>query len=435
MSKNDNKTRLVLNRPLYEEARLRLRYSDAQLANKAGVDARTLGRILNGETATARTVTMDAIAGALKVPTEDLWVLTSPDPAAPADADPPSKLSAAPDAAAPLYDPWTPATPPAFVGRLAELRALERAALEGRSLALVGERRMGKSSLLGTWAARATALGWPVRLLSGEGPEATGHRALVARIIDPDDAAGGPPTEPTGSDTARAPDLEAVPLSADAAADRLSAWCDAKAAAGPGPLLLLDEAEAFLQRAEPRFLERLRGLISARRLRLVLATGRELDAVYADLGRTSPFPNVLELCRLGLLDAAAARALIERGVAHWRDGNPAPALDADPTPDPDWLLDWAGPHPFYLTLLARRLLEVRGAGQPRMEALTRFRDEAEVQLRLWWATLDAPTRDLLHRAARGEAVEGFRLQRRGLCNEHNRPFGRVMTAWLRETTS
>jgi transcriptional regulator with XRE-family HTH domain len=393
---------------------------EKDLAERSGVDLRTIERIWDRTTGAPQWGTIKLFARALGVG-PDALCLDCNDAATPSEPDPPETGHAKPavgtaepdlNEGADLYNPWTPATPPAFVGRLDMLRALEAAAVDGRSVSLVGERRMGKSSILCTWAEWAAAQGWPVRLLSGEGPEAAGHSELLAQLLGTAAAAAS------------------APLSPDAAADRLDAWCRAQAdacadAAGasrpaPGPLLLLDEAESFLQRADPCFLTRLRGLITARRLRLVVATARELDQVYADLGRTSPFPNLLELRRVALLDAPAARQLIARGAAHWQPG------------DADWMLDWAGTHPFYLTLLARRLLEARRDGRPREHALDVFRDEAETQLRLWWNALDEPTRTLLHRVARGEAVDAFRLRRRGILTDDSRPLGRVMSAWLSE---
>lgn len=433
---NQPKDALVLDRRLYEERRLELKLSPERLATKAGVDRRTLDRIVSGRTASPQTVTMDAIAGALKVETAELWRLpqdlekkSSPQPRSPQESC--ERAPTLPDDC--LFDPWTPAIPPAFVGRLDILRAFESAAMDGRSVSLVGERRMGKSSILRTWAARAAVLGWPLRLLSGEGPEAADHRAFVAQLIAA--APAQPTAERSSSGSVDADGRDGVPESADGAADWLDAWCRAQAAVGADgvsatpnlqrrvPLVLLDEAEVFLQRADPRFLERLRGMITARKLRLVVATARELDSVYADLGRTSPFPNLLEFKRVALLDAPAARQLIARGGPHWRPD------------DPDWMLDWAGNHPFYLTLLARRLLEARREGRSREQALDAFRDEAETQLRLWWNGLDEPTRTLLQSAARGETVDTFRLRRRGLLTDDNRPLGRVMSVWLSETSN
>jgi ABC-type branched-subunit amino acid transport system ATPase component len=57
------------------------------------------------------------------------------------------------------YDPWTPVVPPRFVGRVGVLRRLDAALEEGRSISLVGDWRIGKSSVLATWEQRAREKG------------------------------------------------------------------------------------------------------------------------------------------------------------------------------------------------------------------------------------------------------------------------------------
>jgi hypothetical protein len=117
------------------------------------------------------------------------------------------------------YDPWTPAMPPRFVGRGILLRHLDRALEEGRSVSLVGDWRIGKSSVLQTWAGQVRERGRVVRLLSGEGPEGVSPGALVSAIVGT--------TAPDG---------------ADAAADLLDRWAAHAAPAGLPPLLLIENS-------------------------------------------------------------------------------------------------------------------------------------------------------------------------------------------------
>ena len=70
---------------------------------------------------------------------------------------------------------------------------------------------------------------------------------------------------------------------------------------------------------------------------------------------------------------------------------------------------------------------------PRERVLDAFREEAEYQLNLWWPGQSERDRSTLIRAARGERVDDFRLRQRGLLTEDNRPFARVLGAWLNET--
>jgi hypothetical protein len=304
------------------------------------------------------------------------------------------------------YDPWHPALPPAFVGRRRILRKLEEASWQGAGVSLVGDWRTGKSSILATFAAHADTLGIPVRRISGQDGAAADHRQFTAAVLG-------------GAQVGLLP--QHLPASADATADRLDAWCRDIGNAGNGrPTILLDEATAFLERCDRRFLERLRGLLQASRLALVFATRAPLGAIRDGQGRTSPFANQMELERVGLLDAPAAKAIIARGAALWQ---------AD---DRDWLLHWAGLHAFYLTLLAGNLFEARRDGEPRNQALDRFRDKAAVQLNLLWSHLDAPDRERLRLAARGQPVIQDALRRRGLLTADGQPFASVLSTWLNE---
>jgi len=407
----------------------RAAWSWDQWALAARVHRRTFDRIRN-EGNQPRGDTLERLVSALKrkdpkefadLSVGHLWdhaAGAAVGPRPPADTpDAPSGAGSAADPDNPFL-PWAPAVPPAFVGRTGLLRELERAALEGVGLSLVGERRMGKTSLLCTWAGRAVELGFSVRLLSGQGPERLGHREFTAAVIVA-------PAVEAGAGSGRA-DAEptAVPESPDGAADRLADWCRGTRAASGGrrPILLLDETDAFLVRCERDFLVRLRGLLTKRELCLAVATGRTLPALYAEQGRTSPFANALQLRRVALLDEASARRLIARGADRWQGD------------DPDWLLDWAGTQAFYLSLLARGLYDARGDGEPRERVLDHFRDEAvNQQFAPWWAALDEGARTALRRAAAGESVDGAEWRERGLLTQDNRPFARVLTQWLNET--
>lgn len=149
------------------------------------------------------------------------------------------------------FDPWTPATPPAFCGREKLLYARQIALDRGGSVSLLGDARIGKTSLLHTRIRRARENGWLVAIASGEGPEAQSCNALVRALTGVACAAATP----------------------DEAADQLAAWA---ATGGLPPPLIVDEAEALLQHLPHRFFERLRGMLG--RLCLLLATRHEIGA-------------------------------------------------------------------------------------------------------------------------------------------------------------
>jgi predicted phosphodiesterase len=290
------------------------------------------------------------------------------------------------------YDPWTPAVPPRFVGRADELRRLDVALEEGRSVSVVGDWRIGKTSLLDTWTARQEGRGRVVRRLTGEGPEGTSIQVFVEKVTGLRAGAG-----------------------ADEAADVLDRWVERNGRPGLPPLLAIDEFDGLLPRFEPRFFERMRGMLG--RIVLVLASRRELDRVCEELGRTSPFHNRLELLWLGLLEPAAANEL-----AGW-------AFHGE---DEAFLSHWAGRHPFYLQLLGRHLVETRRQGNGKELALDNFRMEAAARLRELWQVLPEKDHAGLEATLLGKPTQRVALRKRGLVTEDGWPFGEVLAEWLRE---
>ncbi len=321
--------------------------------------------------------------------------------AAPPQATAPLPAAALPMALTPTvvnpFNPWDEAVPPRFVGRADLLRRLKLALDEKRSLSLVGDWRIGKSSVLQTLRLAAEEAGRVVRLVSGEGPEAVSCAALVTAV-------SGQPAP-----------ADAPPDAADEAADRLSLWLDAVSPADLPPLILIDEADRMLTRFPPRFFERLRGMLG--RVCLVLATRQEVDRIYESDNRASPFINRLEMQRLGLLDQEAAEALIAQGGEIIRDE------------DRELMRTWAGCHPYYLALLGRHLWDARQQGNGTAEALEIFRDEARARLRELWRSLNDRYRSQLEGMLDGEEVD-HELNRRGLVVA-GEAFGKVMTEWLK----
>ncbi len=285
------------------------------------------------------------------------------------------------------YDERRPALPPRYVGRARTLAALEGALARGQGVSLVGDRRIGKSSTLETWARRLRESGRTACLLSGQGPEGSSLPELLRAV------AGRP-----------------GPEGADAAADALSGW--ARANAGPPPVLLLDEAETPLQRLDYRFWERMRGMDG--RVLLVLATASELDQVYQDRDRTSPFGNTLHLLRLGLLEPGGAEQILG-----WSAG-----LLSEPAREQ--LGRWAGRHPYHLQLYGRLILEAGSAE----EALDPYQDAASARFRELWRHLSTRERSELERVGAGERSGYARLRWRGLVDEEGRAFGEILRWWL-----
>lgn len=293
------------------------------------------------------------------------------------------------------FDAWTPVTPPRFVGRRSELRRLEAALEEGRSLSLVGDWRMGKTSILKTWFELQNGRGREVRLLDGEKAESATLSAFVEKI--------------TGFRANNNP---------DEAADTLDRWAENVGRPGLAPLILIDEFDGMVSRFEHRFFERLRGMLG--RVLLVVASRQEIDRLYDVVGRTSPFENRFELVWLGLLETQEAEELISSA-----DNLLLPS-------DLDLLRHWAGRHPFYLQLFARHLVDARLHEEPLDSCLDRFRTEAAARLRELWRVLDVRDRESLLGIIKGAPSQRRSLRMRGLITEEGFPFGEVLSAWLRE---
>lgn len=317
-------------------------------------------------------------------------------PHAPASAAAPTPVAAVasvPSATNP-FDPWTPAVPPRFVGRAGLLRDLAHALDEGRSVSLVGDWRIGKSSLLQTWARQALAKGRTSHVLSGEGPEAMDCARFVQTLT------GAPPAQ-------NEPDV---------AADALDAWLRREPLP---PLVLLDEADSVFCRLPYRFFERLRGMLG--RLCLVFATRREIDDLYRAAKSTSPFLNRVQLLRIGLLEPATVETLIGYGAGVLAAGDVA------------LMRRWAGRHPYFLVLLGHYLWEARCDGSDGTEALDRFQVEAFQRLHDLWQVLAEREQQALRSLLNDRIVSMASLRQRGLIDD-GRAFGEVLTAWMAEQT-
>jgi class 3 adenylate cyclase len=290
-------------------------------------------------------------------------------------------------------DPWTPVTPPSFVGRSKVLARLQGAVDEGRSVSLVGDWRIGKSSVLKTLFVRLQESGRPVRFLSAN------------------DREGSSPGEFVECATGKRPG--ATP---DSAADVLALWTREQNKPGLNVALLVDEFDKLVVKFDPRFFERLRGMLD--HMSVVAASRRELDRVYQDLGKVSPFHNRLELCWVGLLEPAAADELIQRL-----------SLSAD---SQNMIREWAGRHPFFIQLLGRKLTDSLRFGETPQDAIEQFIAESAGRLRELWATLQPRDHAVLRASVETPQPKAMVLRHRGLLTEEGKPFGRLLVEWLTE---
>ena len=294
------------------------------------------------------------------------------------------------------FNPWMPAAHENFVGRVDLLRRLESAYFDKRSVSIVGDSRIGKSSVLAQWAEEARRVTDAVVVLNGDGPEGQSPQEFVRAVT------GLPPSE-----------------SVEDAANKLARWAKDAAESGASPLVLVDEMEGPIRRFEHRFFERLRGMLGD--VAFVFATRRDLDTVYADVrGAPSSLRVAAMSEQLGLLAPNEAEQLIAAGKN---------LLDES---ELDLIREWSGNHPFYIQLLGYFLIDGKANDEPTNRAVNRFLVHAYSELRRGWRALNQSDRALLEATKDGQLCMHGRLIRRGLVTKDGTPFGRVLARWIEE---
>jgi AAA+ ATPase superfamily predicted ATPase len=275
------------------------------------------------------------------------------------------------------------ADPTRFVGRDNELNQiltrLRSDAFESSSV--VGERRIGKSSLLNTLKARDVGLetrGAAVRVLSLD-PQMLSSQATPRRFWDRvlrqlSRALSDGELKAAVERLRQAESLDTFDLS-----DLFDQLDDA----GLSVVLLLDEFERVAGNSNfgPDFFYGLRALAIHHRLALVTASYAELSTIsHSDDVRASPFFNIFATVHLGPFKPEEADELFERYLA----GTDVSFQESERT----LLASIAGTHPYYLQIGGGFLFEAHQQGLPIKERLTyarrRFAVEAEDTLEHAW---------------------------------------------------
>ncbi|MEM9161606.1 MAG: ATP-binding protein [Cyanobacteria bacterium P01_F01_bin.4] len=296
------------------------------------------------------------------------------------------------------YDPWTPAGKNRFVGRQLWLRRLQIALEDRHSVSIVGDWRIGKTSVLKAWAKQLKRRNRIVKFVSGEEAAGASQSAFVSAITE---------RPLTTSD-------------ADTAANALLRWAQEVALPNIPPVIIVDETDGLISRSEYRFFERLRAMLG--QVLFVMASRQKLVEVFEEvMGKTSPFTNRLQELQLGLLEPEEAATIIGWGTYIFQ------------TQGAQLLQTWAGQHPFYLQLLGRYLVEACHEGQPFDDALDRFLNEASSQLHSQWNVLsEREQADLYDYIQTGQPIVRRSLRMRGMITAQGEPFGRLLSEWLRE---
>ncbi|MBN1484305.1 MAG: protein kinase [Chloroflexia bacterium] len=311
--------------------------------------------------------------------------------------------------------------PAHFHGRQGELEQLFSAVLTAQCRAIVGERKVGKSSLLTYMARSEVQKGFgldPERYLFSyldmEGLVSATRSEFWEEVLD----------QIYGQ--LRQEDLRTRFRDDQGRGEirfmRVRRLFRRLGDAGLRLVLLLDEFEALAQNPhfEPDFYGELRSLAGEIGVIYFTASKRSLyELTYRHSSTlSSPFFNIFSELPLGLLPPEQARGLLRQVSAVGGIDDPPPDL-LEPA------LEWAGPHPFFLQIAAYYLWEA-GAQQGKLSATAgdtaerRFLAEAEDHYRYLWAQLDESERSAVQQPQQAPEELLRRLQRRGVLRRRSK---------------
>jgi hypothetical protein len=256
-----------------------------------------------------------------------------------------------------------------FVGRRDELRLLadRMSGSQPVSVNVVGERRIGKSSLLWqfyqTWEQRVDA---PARfavfhahLQKEDPPSEDAFFRLLAKLLLARPA--------LRQDSQLAAALAVSPFTCQ----DFAAALDLLAGRGLLPVFCLDEFEMLLKRKEQfgdYFLDHLRGLMDASRLMFIVASCKPVHVYVKEQKLTSNAFNNAYLLRLGEFSEEEADELL------LLPSPLAPALDPE---ERKLARKLGGRHPYQLQLAGQALFEARRAGKDTAWAKRQFTEQSE----------------------------------------------------------
>jgi hypothetical protein len=247
--------------------------------------------------------------------------------------------------------------PDAFIGRDRETTGIYTRLRTLSCVSLVGERRIGKSSLLyQTWRHAQERLGSACRPIFADLLSAKHHTldGLLETILK--GVTGEEKPVPKGS--------PAEKLAAFEEAVRKSrAW-------GGQPVVFLDEFEALGSRIEQfgdDLLESWRSLANDGQMAFVATSARPLDEITQESGFTSSFYNVFAQMRIEEFTNQEAKAFADRAVK----------VGKLETGDAVFIQRVGGQHPLRLQVAAWHVFEARSSGQVDF-SLAQQRAEAEI---------------------------------------------------------
>jgi hypothetical protein len=257
-----------------------------------------------------------------------------------------------------------------FVGRQAELDMMtsRMIGVQPISINVVGERRIGKSSLLyyfaRTWTpqiqpnSRSIVIYLSLRAAHCQ-RRLSFYQAVARKLLQHPQVQARPTLAAT---------LQQQPLDDETFSTTLENWRDR----GVLPVLCLDEFEALLQyphEFHDGFFDNLRFLMDFNALMLIVASKQHLETYRDEHRLTSSFFNLGHVLRLGEFPDGDAKAL----VSQLAGSQPALSIEAQHTS-----LAWGGRHPYCLQTAACCLWEAAQQHQ----TLSWAREQFEQQLRV-----------------------------------------------------
>ncbi len=305
--------------------------------------------------------------------------------------------------------------PAYFCGRRGELEQLYSAIMTGQCRSIVGERKVGKSSLLSYLpnpdAQRRFGLD-PERTLFAyldvEGMGSATRSEFWQEVLD-QLYAGLREAELRGA-------LRAAIQEPELRFMRVRRTLRSLRDAGYRIVLALDEFESLAQSQhfEVDFYGELRSLAGEVGVVYLTASKRSLYELTYRHSTTlsSPFFNIFSELPLGLLPETEAEELLQRLSRLGGQAGFAPA-------DVARALEWAGPHPFFAQLAGYHLWESGAAEHPLTPAEAeqvqrRFLAEAEDHLRYLWSQIEEPERIAVLHPEQVPEETRRRLHRRGI---------------------
>jgi tRNA A-37 threonylcarbamoyl transferase component Bud32 len=324
--------------------------------------------------------------------------------------------------------------PNSFYGRQREMEDLYGAIVTHQCRSIVGERKLGKSSMLTAIALPANMAPYgldPARTLflylDLEGMSSARREDFWIELLDRLSAALPPGDLRDGVERM----LDGRELRFTTVRRLLRRVRDA----GLDLVLTLDEFEGLARNPafEPDFYGELRSLAGELGIVYITASKRGLYELTYQHSETlsSPFFNIFSELTLGLMPQEQARGLL----ASLSLEGTGPGFCEE---EVDLGLELAGPHPFFLQIAGFHLYELPSRGEPQSPeaydlVARRYNAEAEDHYRYLWSQLDeAEQQALLSPNTAGEAERKALLAKALIRQEGRRyvPFGNAFAVFL-----